>query len=77
MKIKMQTTKMVYYYQSVNKYGHIDKTCKVEMPGLGVTITDAFEEWKSFMAACGYFGMEQYELRESEESLPTTEEDDV
>lgn len=62
MKSKLATTKMVYYYQGINAYGHVDKTARVELPGMGITISEAFEEWKAFMSAVGYSGMEQYEL---------------
>lgn len=67
MKINMPTTKMVYYYQHVNQYGHLETKARVEVLGLGITVTSAFEEWKHFMAAVGYFGMEKYELTETED----------
>lgn len=67
MKLPIATTKIVYYYQGVNLYGKVEKHARIELPGMGTTISDAFEEWKNFMAAVGYLGMEKYELTEIEE----------
>ena len=68
MSSKLPTTKIVYYYQHVNQYGRTEKNVRVEVPGLGVTITEAFEEWKAFMSAVGYAGMEKYELMENNDN---------
>lgn len=62
MKSKLTTTKIVYYYQHVNERGLVESKARVEVPGLGVTIDEAFRQWKGFMAACGYLGIENYEL---------------
>jgi len=63
----MPTTKIVYYSQHVNARGQVEGRVRVEVPGLGITITDAFEQWKAFMSACGYGGMDKLELTEVED----------
>lgn len=68
MKSQLATTKIVYYHQHVNERGFVESKVRVEVPGLGVTITEAFEQWKQFMSGCGYGGMDKYELEERDEN---------
>lgn len=71
MKAHLKTSKVVYFYQHVNERGFCEIRAKVELPGWGHTVDDCFQAWKQFMSACGYVGMEKYELEETTDEHST------